>query len=112
MSAFQHTLNGLSCCVQVLMYELTGEDKYKQAIDSMVNWMTQPSRFTPKGLLYVSQWGSLRHAANLAHLCFQVSTDTCCIRVHVAGTKRGNLWGMVYKNHVDDLLCRNHCRAM
>ncbi len=31
---------------------------------------------TPKGLVFIDEWGSLRHAANVAHLFAQVATLT------------------------------------
>lgn len=56
---------------QVMLAKLTNETTYNNAIksfcDSKVN---QPK--TPKGLLFISQWGSLRSAANDAFICLQV----------------------------------------
>ncbi|XP_046461930.1 endoglucanase 12-like isoform X2 [Daphnia pulex] len=58
--------------VQVLMAKLTNDPLYKTATktfcDSKVN---QPK--TPKGLLFISTWGSLRHAANIAFVCLQAA---------------------------------------
>ncbi|EFX80604.1 endoglucanase-1,4-beta-glucanase [Daphnia pulex] len=58
--------------VQVLMAKLTNDTLYKTATktfcDSKVN---QPK--TPKGLLFISTWGSLRHAANIAFVCLQAA---------------------------------------
>jgi hypothetical protein len=54
-----------------MLAKLTNDPTYISAIktfcDSKVN---QPK--TPKGLLFISQWGSLRHASNIAYICLQV----------------------------------------
>lgn len=58
--------------VQIMLARLTGETQYKTAVkafcDSKVN---QPK--TPKGLLFVNKWGSLRHASNVAFICLQAA---------------------------------------
>ena len=57
----------------VLMLELSGgEAKYKASIDAFVSYLLNDARYTPKGLIYVNKWGTLRHAANMAHICAQV----------------------------------------
>ena len=57
--------------MQVMMAKLTNDTLYKTAVkafcDSKVN---QPK--TPKGLLFINTWGSLRHASNIAYICLQV----------------------------------------
>lgn len=58
--------------VQALLAKLdptfTGASDLRVFCDAKVN---QPK--TPKGLLFLTQWGSLRHAANVAFICLQVS---------------------------------------
>nr|CAH0109264.1 unnamed protein product [Daphnia galeata] len=58
--------------VQVMMAKLTNDTLYKTAVkafcDSKVN---QPK--TPKGLLFINTWGSLRHASNIAYICLQAA---------------------------------------
>ena len=46
------------------MYEMTGEDKYKQDIEAtFTDWMPGGSiPYSPNGLAFRSQWGSLRYA--------------------------------------------------
>lgn len=48
---------------QVLLYEETGKDKYKQDIESTFqDWMPGGSvPYSPQGLAFRSQWGSLRY---------------------------------------------------
>lgn len=54
-----------------MLAKLTGEEKYKNDVkgycDAKVN---QPK--TPKGLVFINAWGSLRYAANSAFICLQV----------------------------------------
>ena len=53
--------------VNLLLYTLTKDDKYKQAFTThMDGWANaDPIKKTPAGLSYVSQWGSLRVAGTL-----------------------------------------------
>ena len=50
--------------VNLLLYTLTKDDKYKEAFTThMDGWANaDPIKKTPAGLSYVSQWGSLRVA--------------------------------------------------
>jgi len=57
----------------VLMYELTGDSKYESCIDDWVNHIFYEVPYSPKGMIYVDQWGTLRHAANVAHVCAQLT---------------------------------------
>lgn len=54
----------------ILLYEATGKSQYKQDIEStFTSWMpggTVP--YTPKGLGFRLQWGSLRYASNMAFM--------------------------------------------
>uniref|UniRef100_A0A2C9JJ67 Endoglucanase n=1 Tax=Biomphalaria glabrata TaxID=6526 RepID=A0A2C9JJ67_BIOGL len=53
---------------QVLLYNITKKDKYKAAVEgSYKMWFPGGSiPYTPKGLAYRLQWGSLRYASNMA----------------------------------------------
>jgi len=59
---------------QILMYELTGESKYKTAVQAFLNYLWKGDH-TPKGLIWISssQWGALRHASNLAFIALQAA---------------------------------------
>ena len=61
--------------VHVLMAELTGDTVYKDSIaaycDKAINDEWSPEK-SPGGMLWYSQWGSLRYASNTAFLCLQV----------------------------------------
>jgi endoglucanase len=58
--------------IKVIMFELTGNDKFKGCIDNFIEYIQHQAQYTPKGLLYINQWGSLRYASNVAHVCAQV----------------------------------------
>ncbi|XP_013069522.2 endoglucanase 4 [Biomphalaria glabrata] len=53
---------------QVLLYKLTKKDRYKTAVEgSYKMWFPGGSiSYTPKGLAYRLQWGSLRYSSNMA----------------------------------------------
>ena len=58
--------------VQVLMYDITGQDPaYEKCVDNFLSSLDSAT-YTPKGLIFVDNWGSNRHAGNNAHLCAQV----------------------------------------
>jgi len=58
----------VTCCyLKVLLYDITGENIFKQDIkDTFTQWLPGGSiPYTPKGLVFGNQWGSLRHAGIL-----------------------------------------------
>ena len=56
---------------QVLLAKVTNDPTYINAIKTYCDAkVAQPK--TPKGLLFISQWGSLRYASNAAYICLQV----------------------------------------
>ena len=58
--------------VQVLMYDITGQDPaYEKCVDNFMGQIDS-AKYTPKGLIFVDNWGSNRHAGNNALLCAQV----------------------------------------
>lgn len=59
----------------VLLAQLTGKQVYKTAIDGWLNYWTvgdngQRVSYTPGGLAWLAQWGSLRYVSNTALLAF------------------------------------------
>ena len=52
------------------MFELTGDDKYKNDIEATFKgWMPGGNvTYSPKGLAFRAQWGSLRYAGNIFKL--------------------------------------------
>lgn len=59
--------------VQVLLAKLTNKQDYKDAITGYVDYLINNQQKTPKGLLYIDQWGTLRHAANAALIMLQAA---------------------------------------
>ena len=59
--------------VQILLLDLTSNAKYKTLVDNFMNYVFNQAQYTPNGLIFINQWGSLRHASNVAHACAQVS---------------------------------------
>jgi len=59
---------------QLLLWEITQDEKYKTNVQSFLNTLFSGT-FTPGGLIWLSssEWGSLRHAANLAHFALQAA---------------------------------------
>lgn len=59
--------------VAIILSRILGDAKYVASAKAQCdNWVNTVPR-TPKGLVYVSQWGSLRHAANAAFGCLLVA---------------------------------------
>jgi hypothetical protein len=54
------------------MAKLTNEDQYMKSTEKFCNWVLNDAPKTPKKLVFLSKWGSLRHAANVAFICLQV----------------------------------------
>jgi hypothetical protein len=63
---------------QVLLAKLTNKQAYKDTVQGYVDYMISSQQKTPKGLLYIDQWGTLRHAANAALIMLQVNAHFCC----------------------------------
>lgn len=59
--------------LHVLMAKLTGEQKYKDAAKDYADWLVNKAPKSPKGMVYLDQWGPLRHAANAAWITLQVN---------------------------------------
>ena len=56
---------------QVLLAQLTSNNDYVSAVTNYYSWLTNSAPRTPKGLLWLSQWGSNRYASNAAFLLMQ-----------------------------------------
>jgi len=57
----------------VLLAQLTGEDKYITKADAFCDHMVYSQQKTPKGLVFIQEWGPLRHASNVAFVCLEVA---------------------------------------
>lgn len=61
--------------VHVLLHKLTGKSEYRNLVEQFCDWLETSAPRTPQGLVFLQQWGSLRHAANVAFLCLQAAED-------------------------------------
>nr|AGS32241.1 endo-beta-1,4-glucanase [Coptotermes gestroi] len=59
--------------VQVLLARLTKKQEYRDTVQGYVDYLINNQQKTPKGLLYIDQWGTLRHAANAALIILQAA---------------------------------------
>nr|ADB82658.1 endo-beta-1,4-glucanase [Odontotermes formosanus] len=59
--------------VQLLLAKLTNKQQYKDAIKGYVDYLINAQQKTPKGLLFIDVWGSLRHASNAAFVILQAA---------------------------------------
>ena len=58
---------------QVLLAKLTNKQQYKDSIKGFVDYLINNQQKTPKGLLFLGEWGSLRSAAYAALITLQVN---------------------------------------
>ena len=65
-------ITGKASGVHVLLANLTGEMKYRNAVMYYCNYIVNDVPRTPKGLAFINEWGSLRNAANAAFICMKV----------------------------------------
>ncbi len=59
---------------QILLAKIDGSTQYVNAAQAFCDWVVNTAPRTPKGLVFISQWGSLRHASNVAYICLQAAT--------------------------------------
>jgi hypothetical protein len=59
--------------VRVLLARLTNRQEYITAIRRDVDHLINNQRRTPKGLLFIDRWGTLRHAANAAFIILRAA---------------------------------------
>ncbi|KAF0293757.1 Endoglucanase E-4 [Amphibalanus amphitrite] len=55
--------------VQLLMYQLTGDSSYGSMVTQFCDWVKNEAPRSPKGMVYLNMWGSLRHVGNVAFIC-------------------------------------------
>lgn len=59
--------------VQILLAKITGKTNYRQQAETFCNYIVRQAPRSPKGLVFLSQWGALRHSSNVAFLCLQAA---------------------------------------
>ena len=57
----------------ILMAQLTQEQPYVNKAVSFCNKMADTQTKTPKGLVWIQQWGPLRHSSNVALACLEAA---------------------------------------
>ena len=61
--------------VAVLLAELTAKSTYVDNAKGFCNWLITSAPKTPQGMIFLQQWGSNRHAANVAFICLSLSKN-------------------------------------
>ena len=59
--------------VMVLLAEITDKDIYRDDLKTFCDMMVSSTSRSPKGMIFLSKWGSLRHAANAAFICLHAA---------------------------------------
>nr|AMH40377.1 glycoside hydrolase family 9 [Peruphasma schultei] len=57
----------------VILYKQTKDDKYKQRLISFCDYNINSAQKTPKGLIFLGEWGSLRNNANFLLVCSEAA---------------------------------------
>lgn len=59
--------------VQILMAGLTNDTKYVTPATAFCDWVVTQAPRSPKGMVFLSEWGALRHASNVAFVCLNLA---------------------------------------
>lgn len=59
----------------LLMYQITGDDTYKQRMEQWLQAIDNTQK-TPNGMYFLQQWGSARHAGNVAFILALMKEET------------------------------------
>jgi hypothetical protein len=60
--------------LQVLLAKIDGGSQYVNSAKTFCDWIVNQAPKTPKGLVWLSEWGSLRHASNVVFACLQAAS--------------------------------------
>lgn len=58
---------------QILLAKIDGSQQFVNAAQAFCNWVVLQAPRTPLNLVFLSPWGSLRHASNVAFGCLQLA---------------------------------------
>ncbi|CAF0791123.1 unnamed protein product [Adineta ricciae] len=59
--------------LQILMAKITNKQTYRTQAEHFCHYVVHQAPTTPKGLVFLAPWGSLRHASNAAFLCLMAA---------------------------------------
>ena len=95
-----HNWDNVSIGTYVLLYEATGDNKYKAKIEEHLNYWLNGITKTQGGLAFLNQWGSLRYASTTAYIALAFS------KYLPAGNKRDSYISFA-KSQIDYILGDN-----
>lgn len=58
---------------QILLTYVDGGAQYRTAAQAFCDWVVNGAPRTPQRLVFLSPWGSLRHASNVAFACLRLA---------------------------------------
>ncbi len=58
---------------QILLAKIDGSHQFVSAAQAFCDWVILQAPRTPQNLVFLSPWGSLRHASNVAFGCLQLA---------------------------------------
>ncbi|XP_037042777.1 endoglucanase E-4-like [Bradysia coprophila] len=58
---------------QILLAKIDGSHQFVSAAQAFCDWVVLQAPRTPRNLVFISPWGSLRHASNVAFGCLQLA---------------------------------------
>jgi len=59
---------------QILLAKIDGSAQFVNAARAFCDWVVNDVPRTPRGLAFISMWGSLRHTSNAAYVCLVAAT--------------------------------------
>jgi endoglucanase len=59
---------------QILLAKIDGSPQFVNAARAFCDWVVYEVPRTPRGLAFISVWGSLRHVSNAVHVCLVAAT--------------------------------------
>jgi len=68
------TWNDKTIGADILLAQLTRKSKYIKKAAEFCNYMDDHQERTPKGLVFINKWGTLRLASNVAFVCLEAAS--------------------------------------
>ncbi|XP_069940749.1 endoglucanase E-4 [Cherax quadricarinatus] len=96
-AAFQFSWDDKTAGVYALFWLLEGSQTYLDHLNTYLDYLQNTAPYTPEGLVFLSSWGSNRHAANVAFLALWAAKQG-------VDTAQNSQWG---QEQMDQLLGAN-----